>query len=157
MNQRIAKTLASVWLVLLVGCSNPDPGTEPQVMLADGSATHWDGRWILVNYWAEWCAPCRKEIPELNRLHAERNATGVVVVGVNYDALGGERLRTLVEEMQIRFPVLVADPRNRWNAELPSVLPTTFIIGPDGQLKNVLVGPHTYESFSQALQLTTAT
>ena len=160
MNQRIAKTLASVWLVLLVGCSNPDPGSEHQVVLADGSATqfsHWNGRTILVNYWAEWCAPCRKEIPELNRLHAERNATGVVVVGVNYDALSGERLRLLVEEMQIRFPVLVADPRMRWNAELPSVLPTTFVIGPDGRLKKVLVGPHTYESFSRALQLTTAT
>ena len=128
--------------------------------LADGSATqfsHWDGRWILVNYWAEWCAPCRKEIPELNRLHAERNASGVVVVGVNYDGLTGEKLRNLVGEMKIRFPVLVEDPRARWNAEQPSVLPTTLVIGPDGQLKEVLVGPHTYESFSRVLQLTTAT
>jgi thiol-disulfide isomerase/thioredoxin len=142
------------------GCADPDPAVETQVPLADGSATqfsHWDGRWILVNYWAEWCAPCRKEIPELNRLHAERNASGVVVVGVNYDGLTGEKLRTLVDEMEIRFPVLVDDPRLRWNAEQPSVLPTTLVIGPDGQLKDVLVGPHTYESFSRAMQLTTAT
>lgn len=144
----------------LFGCAEADPSVETQVPLADGSATqfsHWDGRWILVNYWAEWCAPCRKEIPELNRLHAERNASGVVVVGVNYDGLTGEKLRTLVDEMEIRFPVLVADPRLRWDAEQPSVLPTTLVIGPDGQLKDVLVGPHTYESFSRAMQLTTAT
>ncbi len=159
MNKRFAKALTSVWVVLLFGCSNPDPRTETRILLADGSATqfaHWDGRWVLVNYWAEWCAPCRKEIPELNRLHGQRNATGVVVVGVNYDGLTGERLRSVVEEMQIRFPVLVKDPRMRWNAEQPSVLPTTLVIGPDGQLKDVLVGPHTYESFSRALQLTTA-
>ena len=150
----------AVCMVLLLGCSNPDPATETQVPLADGSATqfsHWDGRWILVNYWAEWCAPCRKEIPELNRLHAERNATGVVVVGVNYVGRNGEMLRALVKDMEIKFPVLLEDPRLRWNAEQPSVLPTTLMIGPDGQLKDVLVGPQTYESFSRALKLTTAT
>ena len=152
--------IAGCCVALLCACTQPDPGTEAQIQLADGSATqfsHWQGRWILVNYWAEWCAPCRKEIPELNRLHAERNATGVVVVGVNYDGVSGEKLRALVDEMGIRFPVLVEDPRARWNAEQPSVLPSTLVIGPDGQLKDVLVGPHTYESFSRALQLTTAT
>ena len=146
----------------MCGCTEPEPGNakRDQAQLADGSATqfsHWDGRWVLVNYWAEWCAPCRKELPELNRLHAERNTSGVVVVGVNYDGLTGAKLRDLVEEMEIRFPVLVEDPRLRWGAEQPSVLPTTLVIGPDGQLKDVLVGPHTYESFSRAMQLTTAT
>jgi len=157
---QIAHGLSVACLVLSFGCSNPDGAEETQVMLADGSATqfsHWEGRWILVNYWAEWCAPCRREIPELNRLHAERNTSGVVVVGVNYDGLSGEKLRALVDEMGIRFPVLVEDPRMRWNAEQPSVLPSTLVIGPDGQLKDVLVGPHTYESFSRAMQLTTAT
>lgn len=157
------RTLLLAWVVgLLCGCADSEPGTatRDQAQLADGSATqfsHWDGRWVLVNYWAEWCAPCRKELPELNRLHAERNTSGVVVVGVNYDGLTGSKLRDLVEEMEIRFPVLVEDPRLRWGAEQPSVLPTTLVIGPDGQLKDVLVGPHTYESFSRAMQLTTAT
>lgn len=70
--------------VLLAGC------IEDEVMLADGRGTsfrHWEGRWLLINYWAEWCAPCRKEIPELNQIHAERAATGVAVLGVNYSTL----------------------------------------------------------------------
>jgi len=156
----IAGPLACVGMLLLCACSHPEPDAETQIALADGTATqfsHWEGRWILINYWAEWCAPCRKEIPELNRVHAERNTSGVVVVGVNYDGLSGERLRTLVAKMGIRFPVLVEDPRARWNAEQPSVLPTTLVIGPDGQLKDVLVGPQTYESLSRVLQLTTST
>ena len=73
----------------------------------------------------------------MNRLHAERNSTGVVVLGVNYDALEGETLANLVEEMDIRFPVLVIDPRLRWNVEQPSVLPTTLFINPDGELHKV--------------------
>ncbi len=140
--------------LLLSACSEPD------VLLADGKYSrfsHWEGRWIIVNYWAEWCAPCRKEIPELNRLHAERNSTGVVVLGVNYDALEGETLATLVKEMDIRFPVLVHDPRLRWNVEQPSVLPTTLIINPDGELHKVTQGPQTYESLKRSLGLTTQT
>lgn len=141
--------------VLLAGaCSEPD------IRLADGKFSrfsHWEGRWIIVNYWAEWCAPCRKEIPELNRLHAERNSTGVVVLGVNYDALQGETLAKLVDEMGIEFPVLVDDPRLRWNVEQPSVLPTTLIINPDGELYKVTQGPQTYESLSRTLGLTAET
>ncbi len=149
---RVFLLLASA--LLLSACSEQD------IRLADGKFSrfsHWEGRWIIVNYWAEWCAPCRKEIPELNRLHAERNSTGVVVLGVNYDALQGETLAKLVEEMGIQFPVLVDDPRLRWNVEQPSVLPTTLIINPDGELHKVSQGPQTYESLSRELKLTTET
>ena len=127
---------------------------EPKTTLADGRAvnfSHWDGRWLLINYWAEWCAPCRKEIPELNRLHSERTQSGLVVLGVNYDGLQGEALANLAEEMGIEFPVLVEDPRLRWNQDVPSVLPTTLIVDPGGELKEVLVGPQTYETLSAAL------
>ncbi len=144
-------TLVSV--VFLGGCE-----AEEQVLLADGSTTQfgeWEGRWVLVNYWAEWCAPCRKEIPDLNRLHNERASNGVVIVGVNYDGLKGEKLKSLVTEMNIDFPVLVEDPRLRWEQDSPSVLPTTLVIDPAGKLHDVLVGPHTYESFSAALNITT--
>lgn len=144
--------VAMVSVLLLSGCA-----LEQEVMLADGRATlfsHWEGRWMLINYWAEWCAPCRKEIPDLNRLHNERTSTGVVILGVNYDGLRGDKLKTLVEEMNIDFPVLVDDPRLRWEQELPPVLPTTLVINPAGELQEVLVGPHSYESFSAVLKLT---
>lgn len=145
-------------IVLLIG--GCEQGLEPQVRLADGSATqfsHWHGRWILINYWAEWCAPCREEIPELNRLHAERIRSGVIVVGVNYDGLQGEGLRQLIDAMDIKFPVLLDDPRERWQQPTPSVLPSTLVIAPDGSLHDILVGPHTYESFTHAIQGTTST
>jgi len=140
-------------LVFLGGCE-----AKEEVLLADGSSTQfsqWDGHWVLVNYWAEWCAPCRKEIPDLNRLHNERASNGVVVVGVNYDGLKGEKLKSLAVEMNIDFPVLVEDPRLRWEQDSPSVLPTTFVIDPTGNLHEVLIGPHSYESFSAALNITT--
>ncbi len=144
------RMLVSLLVVLtLSGCDRGDV-----VGLADGSEVpfeHWEGRWLIINYWAEWCAPCRKEIPELNLLHSERAATGAVVLGVNYDGLTGDTLKDLVVKMGIEFPVLVEDPRMRWAVEQPAVLPSTLIVTPEGELSEVLVGPQHYEDLIKAI------
>ncbi len=135
--------------MLLTGCA------EPEFRLADGSSgdwSQWQGRWILINYWAEWCAPCREEIPELNRLYRQDADGQPVVLGVNFDGLTGDALSDLVARMDIEFPVLLADPRERWQQPLPGVLPSTLVIDPQGNLHDVLVGPQTYESLSLAIQ-----
>lgn len=142
---------AALLLIALTGCA-PKDGQ----LLADGSTVgfdEWRGQWLLVNYWAEWCAPCRKEIPELNQIHAE--SADVTVLGVNYDSLEGQPLADLVGEMGIEFPVLVFDPRERWGVDLPAVLPSTLVIAPDGTLKNILIGPQTLESLTRAVEATT--
>lgn len=145
-------TLLLLAMLALAGC-----GTDDRVTLADGgrvSFDDWQGKWLIINYWAEWCAPCRKEIPELNLLHSERAGTDAVVLGVNYDGLTGERLASLSREMGIEFPVLEADPRERWGADLPAVLPSTLIIDPAGKLSQVLVGPQHYEDLMRAISAT---
>ena len=134
---------------LLAACS---PGST---LLADGTHadwSHWQGRPLVLNYWAEWCAPCRHEIPELNALHRERAETGTVILGVNYDRITGEDLTALVDRMGIEFPVLVEDPRRRWDYPLPEVLPTTVIVGRDGEVREILVGPQTRESIRAAVR-----
>ena len=151
----IARSLTLLILLLILlpaGLTGCEP--QEQVLLADGRGVqfeHWQDRWLIVNYWAEWCAPCRKEIPELNRLHAERASTGAVVLGVNYDGLTGQELANLVEEMGIDFPVLVKDPRSRWAVDQPAVLPTTLVINPAGELEQILVGPQHYEDLRLAI------
>ncbi|MFW6094105.1 MAG: TlpA family protein disulfide reductase [Pseudomonadota bacterium] len=137
----------SVVVLALVACADP-----PDVRFADGGGADWQdwrGQWVLVNYWAEWCGPCREEIPELNRLNDER--AGVRVLGVNFDGVDGAALEALADEMGIEFPVLLEDPRERWDEALPKVLPTTFLVDPDGRLHDVLVGPQTFESLSRAI------
>jgi len=142
--------LTGVLMLALAGCA------KPEVELAGGggaSWSQWQGKWVLVNYWAEWCAPCRKEIPELNDIHEEGDELGVVVLGVNFDGVRGEPLSALMEELDIQFPVLLQDPRERWNLPVPSVLPSTLVIDPEGNLHEVLVGPQTVESLTRAMAL----
>jgi thiol-disulfide isomerase/thioredoxin len=140
---------ALIVVVALVGCSR-----EEQIQLADGSNTqmsHWQDRWLVINYWAEWCGPCRHEIPELNELHRERVANGMVVLGVNYDGIQPPKLNEVIERMQIDFPVLLVDPQLRFGYNRAEQLPMTVIIAPDRQVHDVLIGPQTAASIMAAL------
>ena len=107
------------------------------------------GRWVVINYWAEWCKPCIKEIPELNEL--AREYPDLAVVGVNFDGAEGEELANQISQLGIAFPVLAEDPAARLGIPRPAVLPTTLILDPQGKLAQTLVGPQTLESLAQAV------
>ncbi len=130
----------------LVGCSS-----EPSFRVADGSSIRFSdlhGEWVVLNYWAEWCAPCREEIPELNELRQQGSQRGVEirVLGVNYDGLEGSDLNAVMQRMEIQFPVLVDDPRENFRIGRAEVLPMTVVIDPKGTVQAVLAGPQTAES-----------
>lgn len=106
------------------------------------------GRWLVVNYWAEWCIPCRKEIPELNQL-SRKMGRQLAVLGVNYDGLTGIELANSVATMGIEFTAVGPDPAAELNITRPVVLPTTYLIDPEGKLIHTLIGPQSYHSLSQ--------
>ena len=105
--------------------------------------------WVVVNYWAEWCAPCLHELPEFNRL-AENPA--VTVLGVNYDGVSGDALRELAQKMDIQFSVMGQDFADSLGLERPQVLPTTYIFNPQGELQHSLPGPQTERSLLVLLE-----
>lgn len=106
-------------------------------------------RWVVVNYWAEWCAPCLHELPEFNRL-AER--PDVLVLGVNYDGVSGAALLELSERMNIAFSVVGEDFEQSLQLERPQVLPTTYIFNPQGELQHSLPGPQTEQGLLALLE-----
>ena len=107
--------------------------------------------WIVINYWAEWCSPCRKEIPELNRLTVLINETDVRVVGINFDDLVGDELANVVKRMDIRFPQLNTQQQAAFNLPLPAALPATYIVSPLGELKLRLMGKQTLDNILAGL------
>jgi thiol-disulfide isomerase/thioredoxin len=116
----------------------------------DGQPIDPAGKVLLVNYWAEWCKPCREEIPELNQI--ARGAHDVVVVGVNFDLPEPRENRAQAQKMGIEFPQLAAEPIERWGRQRPAVLPTTFVIGADGRWRETLYGPQTVEKLVAAVK-----
>lgn len=107
------------------------------------------GNWVLINYWATWCGPCRDEIPELNTLNAEH--ADIDVFGANYDRLQGQELQDAIAELDIQFASMMADPAELLAQERPRVLPTTYVLSPNGDLHAVLTGPQTEESLLKAM------
>ncbi len=126
-------------------------GTAGQIALLGGGSLEVDGRWLFVNYWAEWCAPCLVEIPELNEFQAEA-ADRVVVLGINFDGLPPEVMAPQVERLDIRFPIAVNDAGEVLGIELPEVLPSTYVFDPDGRQVGVLLGPQTLEQLYAAME-----
>lgn len=126
---------------LLVGLLNAcSPG--PSITLLNGAPRALDaygGQWLYVNYWAEWCAPCLEEIPELNAFHRADN--GAEVLGINFDQVDSARMAVQAEALQIAFPLALGDPAALLGIQAPEVLPSTYVFDPDGSLVTVLVGP----------------
>jgi thiol-disulfide isomerase/thioredoxin len=144
--------LKAIFILVLLGLSGC--AKEPSYRVADGSQMQLSelrGNWILINYWADWCRPCREEIPELNTLHQREEGQPIFVLGVNFDYLEGQELTDLITEMGIEFPVLVDDPQGIVGYEAAQVLPMTVIISPAGEVHNVLIGPQTAETIEASL------
>jgi thiol-disulfide isomerase/thioredoxin len=131
-------------ILSLLGCTKNDPGaTAP-------SLERLQGQWVVINYWAQWCAPCIKEIPELNRL--DQDYAQVTVVGVNYDGTNGHELELQRQKLGVTFASLESDPAAQLGIPRPVVLPTTLSLDPTGRLVATLIGPQTLASLVQATQ-----
>lgn len=107
-------------------------------------------QWVVVNYWATWCAPCRKEIPDLSNLHNARD--DVTVLGLAYEDLTIEDFKTFLEDYPASYPILPVDTFNPPEAlGAPRALPTTFLIDPQGFLMETWLGPVTSEMITQKI------
>lgn len=142
--------VAALWMALLLAACNPVDYTT--LAGEEGRFADWQGRWTLINYWAEWCRPCLEEIPELNEL-ARQWQGQVAVYGVNFDGGSAADQRAQSERLGIGFAVLQDDPAAALGWPRPEVLPTTVVLDPDGQVHAILHGPQTRHQLEQVLGL----
>ena len=133
-------------LLILFACQKND------IEVFNGSNTNLDklqGNWVVINYWADWCAPCIKEIPELNEFANENK--DILVFTFNFDQLDQEDLAPVANKFNIKVPSLVTHPRDIWGIQTPPAVPATFFINPNGELSLSLFRPQTKDALNSIL------
>ena len=109
------------------------------------------GRTVLLNLWATWCVPCRKEMPALDTLQAKLGGTTFEVVAVNIDTRNLDKPKAWLDEVGIKRLGYYADPSAKVFQDLKAVgkaigMPTTLLIDPNGCELGVLAGPAEWAS-----------
>jgi len=92
------------------------------------------GKVVIVNFWATWCGPCRKEIPDFIEFYKKYKDQGVEIVGVSLDKDGWEKVNPFVKQNNINYPVVLDNGKVAATFGKIQFIPTTFIIDPNGNI-----------------------
>lgn len=122
--------------------------------VTDGKAIDsntYKGKALLINFWATWCPPCRKEIPSLIELQEKHGAKGFSVIGISTDQGGSSLVAKFAQKMQINYPVVISDndtPRNFGNI---LGIPTSFLVDKEGNVRKRYDGYVDHETLERDL------
>ena len=147
---RVTRALATGTLAAFVVHPEPKPVAEISFHDAEQnplSLSQWKGRVVLVNLWATWCGPCRKEMPELAKLQHLLGSEDFEVVAISVDRQGAEVARPFLETVGAEALTLYLDPSTKVLADFKAVgLPASILIDRSGREIGRMFGPADWAS-----------
>ena len=154
MNKKIlfAAILLFVPVVTFAQDSRP-----PQLTLKDIQGRYirlsdYRGKVVLINFWATWCPPCRKEVPDLIRLQREYRSRDLQVIGVTYPPQKLAEVRRFVRRAKVNYPVGLGTKETKLLFSQSEALPMTIVIGTDGRVRDIIEGILLPEEFEQKIK-----
>jgi len=146
-----SKTVYSILILILtlVGCGkkqiDSDSAKAPQFTLPDingnqVSLSDFEGKVVILDFWATWCPPCVKEVPHFIELYDEYKEQGFEMVGISLDAGGANDVKPFVEKMNVNYTMLIGNQDVTKQYGGIGGIPTTFVIDKAGQIRQKYVG-----------------
>ena len=99
-----------------------------------------DGQVRIVDFWATWCPPCRKEIPHFQALHEQYGENGLTIIGISLDQNGAEAVIPFGQKMKMTYTSVIGNPEVAQAYGGIQYIPTTFIIDKQGKIYKKYVG-----------------
>lgn len=141
------KIITLILVIVLTGCQKFDIDVYNG---PDTSLENLKGKWVVINYWADWCPPCLKEMPELVNF-ANANPD-INVYAFNYDELKITELKPQLKKFSVDIPSIISHPRDIWGIKTPQTIPATYFINTEGELVLSLFKPQTEETLTNQLR-----
>ena len=104
------------------------------------------GKWVLVNFWATWCPPCRAEIPDLIALQKQYQNGKLTIIGIAMDYDSPAQVSDFVRQMHINYPIVLGNDLIAQQVGEVQGLPTSYLFDPQGKIVAYQVGPLTKEA-----------
>ena len=122
----------------------PRPAPSADLTALDGrpaSLKEYEGRVLLVDFWATWCKPCVKLMPELQKIHDRFMERGFSVIGVSIDEKGREKVPRFLEGNPVGYPILLDTSETpAWESFGVKAIPSTFLIDRSGRIRAQWIG-----------------
>lgn len=112
----------------------------PKVNGGTMKLSDYKGKVVLVNFWATWCPPCRREIPDFTRVYKKYSKQGFVILGLSVDQEGASPVKSAIKEMSINYPVAMANQETVDAYGGIRAIPTSFLVDKNGKLTQKVVG-----------------
>ena len=148
--------LATLFIIVpFVGVAQTQPA--PALVLKDLSGrairlSEYQGKVVLLNFWATWCPPCRAEMPELVRMQREYGGRGLQVIGITYPPERRARVRQFARRLKVNYPIALGTQKTKTLFDGGQDLPLTVVIDRQGFIREVIRGILLPDEFEQKIK-----
>ena len=153
----LPKFLCFLGLFVAVASVLGQEGKAPQFKLADVNGrtvrlSNYQGKVVLINFWATWCPPCRAEMPELVRLQRVHAKEGLQIIGITYPPEQRDRVRRFARSLKVNYPIILGTRELKARFSSDETLPLTVVIDRDGKVSEIISGILLREEFDEKIK-----